>query len=63
MRMLSAESRIDFGRLRTGNFSEDYWRPLARKLRADCLMRPILINDNRGLTVQSLRAEGTAAQR
>jgi replicative DNA helicase len=57
MRMLSAESRIDFGRLRTGNFSEDYWRPLteAASRLSDA---PILINDNRGLTVQSLRAEG-----
>ena len=57
MRMLSAESRIDFGRLRTGNFSEDYWRPLGEAV--DRLSKaPILINDNRGLTVQSLRAEG-----
>ena len=57
MRMLSAESRIDFGRLRTGNFSEDYWRPLGDA--ADRLSKaPILINDNRGLTVQGLRAEG-----
>ena len=28
MRMLAAESRIDFTRLRTGNFSEEHWRPL-----------------------------------
>lgn len=57
MRMLSAESQIDFGRLRTGNFSEDYWRPLteAASRLADA---PILINDNRGLTIQGLRAEG-----
>ena len=57
MRMLSAESHIDFGRLRTGNFSEDYWRPLteAASRLSDA---PILINDNRGLTVQGLRAEG-----
>ena len=57
MRMLSAESHIDFGRLRTGNFSEDYWRPLtdAAGRLSDA---PILINDNRGLTVQGLRAEG-----
>ena len=57
MRMLAAEAQIDFGRLRTGNFSEEYWRPLtegASRL-ADA---PILINDNRGLTVQSMRAEG-----
>ena len=57
MRMLAAESYIDFGRLRTGNFSEDYWRQL--KEATDRLSEaPILINDNRGLTVQSLRAEG-----
>jgi replicative DNA helicase len=57
MRMLSAESRIDFGRLRTGNFSDDHWRPLteAASRLSDA---PIFINDNRGLTVQSLRAEG-----
>ena len=57
MRMLSAESQIDFGRLRTGNFSEDYWSPLAAA--ASRLSKAsILINDNRGLTVQGLRAEG-----
>ena len=57
MRMLAAESRIDFGKLRTGNFSEDYWRPLTDA--AGRLSKaPILINDNRGLTIQSLRAEG-----
>ncbi len=57
MRMLSAESHIDFGRLRTGKFSQDDWRPLL-----DAVTRlheaPILVNDNRGLTVQGLRAEG-----
>ena len=57
MRMLSAESNIDFGRLRTGNFSEDYWRPLTEAA-GRLSEAPILINDNRGLTVQSLRAEG-----
>ena len=57
MRMLSAESRIDFGRLRTGNFSEDYWRPLTEAA-GRLSEAPILINDNRDLTVQSLRSEG-----
>ncbi len=57
MRMLSAESHIDFGRLRTGNFSEDYWRQLTEAA-GRLSEAPILINDNRGLTVQSLRAEG-----
>ena len=56
MRMLAAESRIDFGRLRTGNFSEEHWSPVtegARRL-GDA---PILINDNPCLTVQSLHDE------
>ena len=57
MRMLSAESRIDFGRLRTGNFSEDYWRSLTEAA-GRLSGASILINDNRGLTVQGLRAEG-----
>ena len=57
MRMLSAESNIDFGRLRTGNFSEEYWRPLTEAA-GRLSEAPILINDNRGLTVQGLRAEG-----
>ena len=57
MRMLATESRIDFTRLRTGSFSEDDWKPLSEG--ASRLGKaPILINDNRGLTVQSLRAEG-----
>ena len=60
MRMLSAESRIDFGRLRTGNFSADYWRPLTEAA-GRLAKAPILINDNRGLTVQVWR-RGTAAK-
>lgn len=56
LRMLSAESRIDFGRLRTGKINDEYWAPLGSC--ADRLGEtPILINDNRGLTVQGLRAE------
>jgi replicative DNA helicase len=57
MRMLSAESHIDFGRLRTGAFSEDYWRPLTEAA-GRLAEAPILINDNRGLTIHDLRAEG-----
>ena len=56
LRMLSAESRINFGYLRTGNFSNEYWAPLGSG--ADRLSEaPILINDNRGMTIQGLRAE------
>ena len=57
MRMLASEAHIDFGRLRTGNFSEDYWRPLTEGA-SRLAEATILINDNRGLTVQGLRAEG-----
>ena len=56
MRMLASESRIDFGRLRTGNLSKDHWRPLTEggSRLADA---PILITDNPSLTVQDLHAE------
>ena len=57
LRMISAESRIDFGRLRTGNFSEDSWRPLTESI-SRLAEAPILINDNGSLTVPALRAEG-----
>lgn len=57
MRMLSAESHIDFGRLRTGNFSDDYWRPLTEAA-GDLAEAPIFINDDRSLSVQQLRTEG-----
>ncbi len=57
MRMLATESRIDFKRLRTGSFGEDDWKPLTEGA-SRLAETPILINDNRGLTVQSLRAEG-----
>ena len=56
MRMLATESRIDFKRLRTGSFSEEHWKPLGEAA-TRLAKAPILINDNRGLTVQSLRAE------
>ncbi len=56
MRMLSAESQIDFGRLRLGNFSEEYWAPLGQSV-GRLSEAPILINDNRSITVQGLRAE------
>lgn len=57
LRMISAESRIDFGRLRTGNFSEDYWPVLTESI-SRLAEAPILINDNGSLTVPALRAEG-----
>lgn len=56
LRMLSAESKIDFQRLRVGRISEEYWPPLLQSV--DRLSKaPILINDNRAMTVQGLRAE------
>ena len=56
MRMLSAESQIDFDRLRIGRFGDEYWVPLCQS--ADRLGEaPILINDNRAVTAQGLRSE------
>ncbi len=57
LRMLSAETRIDFGKLRAGNFGEERWRPLGQGV-SRLGAAPILINDNRALTVQGLLAEG-----
>ena len=57
MRMLAAESRIDFGQLRTGNFKEDDWEPLTEGAER-LLAAPIFISDVRGVGIQTLRAEG-----
>lgn len=57
LRMISAESRIDFGKLRTGNFGEDRWPALTESI-SHLAEAPILINDNGSLTVPALRAEG-----
>jgi replicative DNA helicase len=57
IRMLSAEAGIDFGHLRSGNFSEEYWAPLGESV-SRLSLAPILINDNRALTIQGLLAEG-----
>lgn len=57
MRMLSAESHIDFGRLRTGNFSEDYWHPLVEGT-SRLAEAPIFISDDPSLTIQDLYAKG-----
>ncbi len=56
MRMLSAESQIDFKRLRIGKLSNEYWAPLVQSAERLC-EATILINDNSAMTVQGLRAE------
>ena len=56
LRMLSAMSCVDFGKLRIGRFSEETWDPLAKSV-AQLSQAPLLINDNRTLNIQSLCAE------
>ena len=56
LRMLSAESQINFGQLRAGKFNADYWAPLGQSV-GKLGEAPILINDNRGVTVQRIRSE------
>ena len=59
MRMLAAETHIDFSRLRTGNIKTENWEILTQG--ATTLMdagNRIFINDARGITIQAVRAEG-----
>ncbi len=59
MRMLAAETSLNFGRLRTGNIKTDDWESLTQG--ATRLMdagNRIFINDARGITIQTVRAEG-----
>lgn len=56
MRMLSSDSGMNFGSLRLGQFSEDYWTPLISSV-SRLSESPILVNDNRAMTVQALSAE------
>ena len=57
LRMLAAEAQINFGHLRTGRLTDEDWPGLTQA--ASSLMNvPIFINETRGVTVQTLRAEG-----
>ncbi len=57
MRMLAAEARIDFSNLRTGNLTGEDWAGLTQAV-SSLISVPIFINDTRGVTIQTLRAEG-----
>lgn len=57
MRMLAAETGIDFGRIRTGKLTDEHWESLTQGT-SSLISVPIFINDARGLTVHELRAEG-----
>ena len=57
MRMLAAESRIDFSNLRTGNLTDEDWAGLTQAV-SSLISVPIFINDARGISVQTVRAEG-----
>ena len=57
LRMLAAEAQINFGHLRTGRLTDEDWPGLTQA--ASSLMSvPIFINDMRGVSVQTIRAEG-----
>ena len=57
MRMLAAEARISFSNLRTGSLTDEDWGGLTRAV-SSLMSVPIFVNDTRGVTVQTLRAEG-----
>ena len=56
LRMLAAEARINFGNLRTGNLTGEDWTGLTQAV-SSLISVPIFINDMRGVTVQTVRAE------
>ena len=62
MRMLAAETGIDFGRIRTGKLTDEHWESLTQGT-SSLISVPIFINDARGLTVHELRAEGEKVKR
>ena len=57
LRMLAAEAQINFGHLRTGNLTDEDWSGLTQAV-SSLMSVPIFINETRGVTVQTLRAEG-----
>ena len=57
LRMLAAEAHINFSHLRTGNLTGEDWTGLTQAV-SSLMSVPIFINDTRGVTVQTLRAEG-----
>ena len=57
LRMLAAEAQINFGHLRTGNLTGEDWTGLTQAV-SSLMSVPIFVNDTRGVTVQTLRAEG-----
>ena len=57
LRMLAAEARINFSNLRTGNLTGEDWTGLTQAV-SSLMSVPIFINDARGISVQTLRAEG-----
>ena len=56
LRMLAAEARINFGNLRTGNLTGEDWTGLTQAV-SSLMSVPIFINDMRGVSVQTVRAE------
>ena len=57
LRMLAAESQVDFNRLRTGRFTDEHWEALAQGA-TRLTSAPIFINEARGISVQTVRSEG-----
>ena len=57
LRMLAAEARINFSNLRTGNLTGEDWTGLTQAV-SSLISVPIFINDMRGVSVQTIRAEG-----
>ena len=57
MRMLATEAQLDFSRLRVGDIPREDWEILTQAV-SRLMPSPIFINDTRGVSVQTVRAEG-----
>ena len=56
MRLLSAESGIDLGQIRSGKLNENQWRVLAKHM-GDLASKPMFLDDSPNLTMMEIRAK------
>ncbi len=56
MRLLSAETSIDLGQIRSGKLNENQWKTLARQM-GELANKPLFLDDSPNLTMMEIRAK------